>query len=136
MSTSCGASGVYGILIPSEPKRFPEVAELRTKMEQYLNDGDKNGTWMEKMFNSPSEDPKVKRFRKLFIEAFRKRGIDVPLNAKLHHTGDEDDRPARGGVAADEWVLGFGLYTRPEKYPKLSHSFLKLADWHTWVWLS
>jgi hypothetical protein len=136
MSTSCGACGAYGILLADiDANDFPEALLLRKKLQKYLDEGDENGTWMEKMYNSPAEDPKVKRFRKPFIEAFRKRGIAVPDTAVLIHTGDEDDRPAAGGDPPEEWVLGFGLFKRPHTYPKLARSFIKMADWYTWVWM-
>jgi hypothetical protein len=136
MSQSCGVAGAYGIPLANiEQKDFPEVFELREKLRQYLDDGDKNGTWMDKGFNSPDQDPKVKRFRKQFIAAFQLRKVNVPSGVLLHHTGDEDDRPAKGCDPADEWVLGFGLFTTPGSYPKMARSFTRLAVWYTWVWM-
>jgi hypothetical protein len=136
MSTSCGAGGAHGILLSNiGSETFPEVVELREKLRQYLDDGDKNGTWMDKGFNSPDQDPKVKRFRKPFIAAFKKSGISVPPNAGLHYTGDEDDRPAEGCDPAEDWVLGFGLFKTPGSYPKMSRAFTRLAGWYTWVWM-
>jgi hypothetical protein len=136
LSTSCGVCGVYGIPLADINKEdFPEVFELREKLRKYLDDGDAAGTWMDKGFNSPAEDPKVKRFCKQFIDAFKVRKVIVPTSVELHHTGDEDDRPAKGGYTADEWILGFGLFKAPGSYPKMARSFTKLADWYTWVWM-
>ena len=135
MSTSCGVGGAYGVLLSNIGEKFPEVVELREKLRQYVDDGDKNGTWMDKGYNSASDDPKVKRFRKPIIAAFEKRGVSAPSNVGLQYTGDEDYRPAKGCDPAEDWVLGFGLFETPGSYPKMSRSFTRLADWYTWVWM-
>jgi hypothetical protein len=45
MSQSCGVAGAYGIPLANISRTdFPEVFELREKLRQYLDDGDKNGT--------------------------------------------------------------------------------------------
>ena len=135
MSTSCGVGGAYGVQLSNIGEKFPEVVELREKLRQYVDVGDKNGTWMDKGYNSASDDPKVKRFRKPIIAAFEKRGVSAPSNVGLQYTGDEDYRPAKGCDPAEDWVLGFGLFETPGSYPKMSRSFTRLADWYTWVWM-
>ena len=78
-------------------------------------------------------DKVAEAFMPRFVAAFAKVGIVVPDGATILYTGDEDDRPGSGAVDADEYVIGFGLFKRPETYPKLDSSFTAVSEWHTWV---
>jgi hypothetical protein len=50
-------------------------------------------------------------------------------------TGSEADRLAHCATPADEWILGFGVFTNPWNYPPMDASFRKSASFHSWVWL-
>jgi len=70
------------------------------------------------------------------VAAFALDGVVIPESACLMYTGKEDERPARCSTPPGQWVLGFGLFCHPNHYPVIDESFTKLADWHTWVWMS
>lgn len=129
MSTSCGACGAYGILLSGVD--LPAVAEIRAKLEEIRNGyaedpGD---------YNSPEDYPETKELIEPLKKAFRATGINVPEDAGLLWTGSEDDRPAQCETPAEEWVLGFGLFTRPDMFPVMDKSFIEKSEWRTWVWM-
>jgi hypothetical protein len=72
-----------------------------------------------------------------FLARLREKYGSGP-RAVLIYTGDEDERPGRCSTAADDWILGVGLYgvidpdaTPPAK--ELPLAFVRISDWHTWV---
>ena len=132
MSQSCGACGAFGILLSGRP----ELADLFGQLMDYVNEGDENGTFFDKGYNCPEDDPAVNEFLPLFIEALAKSGIEVPDGAGLLWTGNDDERPASCDTSAGEFVLGFGLFTMPWQYPEMADSFKDASFWHTWVWMS
>ena len=129
MSTSCGACGAFGILLSGID--VPAVAEIRTQMNEIVanyNDED-----ME--YNSPEEYPEIIALLDPLKQVFLENGITVPEGASIMWTGSEDDRPSRCDTQAEQWVLGFGLFTRPDQFPAMDATFLDASEWHTWVWL-
>ena len=64
--------------------------------------------------------------RDRLIKAFAEDGIIVPASAALLWTGSEADRLARCATPADEWILGFGVFTNPWDYPPMDESFKKV----------
>ena len=129
MSTSAGACGAFGILL--SPDSFPAVVAILEQIQKIVAEYDDEA--ME--YNSPEEYPAIKALLEPLKTAFRDNGIIIPDGADLQWTGSEDDRPARCDTRAEQWVVGFGLYTRPTQYPPMDATFLGHADWHTWVWL-
>ena len=84
----------------------------------------------------PSEFDRIPEFTKRFVAAFaEKYSINVPSCIHLLWTGSEDDRPARCGTPSEEWVLGWGLLTKPWDYPEMDTSFRAHASFHEWVWM-
>jgi hypothetical protein len=132
MSTSCGTCGAYGILL-SEVE-LPAVTEIRTRLDE-----------IEELFalaanisdsaDSVEDVPEVQALLEPLKKAFREAGITVPDGAVLQWTGSDDDRPARCETVAKQWILGFGLFTRPDMYPPMDLSFIEQSRWHTWVWM-
>ena len=132
MSTSTGACGAFGILIVGAWS--PEVAALREQLNEVVaayeaQEGDPDDP------NSPEERPEVAGIVAALKSAFAARGIIVPESADLLWTGSDDDRPGRCDADPNEWVLGFGLFTRPDQYPAMDPTFLENSQWYTWVWM-
>ena len=65
-----------------------------------------------------------------FVTGLRDR-YGASDKARLHWTGDEDDRPGRCNIEADVFVLGYGLLALPET--PVPPDFIPLAEWFTWV---
>ena len=129
MSTSAGACGAFGILL--RPVELPAVVAIREEIEKIAAEYDDE----EMQYNSPEEYPEIKAFLEPLKLALREGGINVPDGADLMWTGSEDDRPSRCDTQAEQWVLGFGLFTRPDQFPAMDATFLDASEWHTWVWL-
>jgi hypothetical protein len=126
---SCGACGAYGILLAEVD--LPAIAKIRAKLEKIESrhaegQGD---------YNSPEDYPAVEKLFKPLRKALLEAGIVVPEGASLQWTGSDDDQPARCDTAAGQWILGFGLFTEPNKYPPMDPSFIAKSQWHTWVWM-
>ena len=129
MSSSAGIGGAFGLLL----SEFPSVAAIYGDLKLYVNQaldrevaaepGDLEGA------------PEVLQIRDRLIGAFAKDGILVPASAVLLWTGSEADRLARCATPADEWILGFSVFTNPWNYPPMDASFRKSASFHSWVWL-
>ena len=73
--------------------------------------------------------------RDRLIKAFAEDGIIVPASAALLWTGSEADRLARCATPADEWILGYGVFTNPWDYPPMDESFKKISGFHSWAWM-
>jgi len=127
MSTSAGIGGAFGLLLPE----FPQVAAIYGELKLVVNkavEGEGAG--------APGElesAPEVLQVRDRLIEAFAADGIIVPATATLLWTGSEADRLARCATPADEWILGFGVFTNPWDCPPMDESFRKSASFHSWV---
>jgi len=136
MSTDTGVGGVFGILLSSrEEGSEPHVAHqaLLDHMSEWFDSEEYEDIECDEREAATSEW--AMKMLPRFIEAFEEEGIIIPKEALLLHSGDEDDRPARCDTSAGEWILGFGLLTRPWEYPELDESFRAEADFHTWVWM-
>ena len=129
MSSSAGIGGAFGLPLAE----FPRVAAIYGDLKLYVNQaldrevaaepGDLEGAM------------EVLRIRDRLIGAFAEDGILVPASAVLLWTGSEADRLAHCETPADEWILGFGVFTNPWDYPPMDASFRKSASFHSWVWL-
>lgn len=136
MSTSAGAAGAFGILLMERS----EVSGLRAQINDLINGlQDENQADEDQTYDDlnldPDDKPEIKAFTPLLITAFRNAGIEVPDEAELFWTGWEHDRPANCSTPAEEFVLGFGLFTDPWDFPEMHQSFRDIARWHTWVWM-
>lgn len=134
MSTSCGAAGAFGILLSN----VTGIEGVFKKFKAELLALEAGGDDVEILIRDESEEMKkvLTKYQHLFTKRLHTvHGIIVPPTATLHYTGIEDDRPADGGTPAEEWVLGFGIFMKPWKYPKMLKSFRAEADYHTWVWV-
>jgi hypothetical protein len=125
MSTSAGAGGVFGILLPSVPQVADLYADLKEHATQFHLENEEAGA---------NDFPSFDEFETRFIAAFKNLGIIVPDGAQLLSTGTEDDCPAECSTPGDEFALGFGLFTPPWNYPDMDESFKRVAQWHTWAW--
>ena len=128
MPSSAGIGGAFGLLLPE----FPQVAAIY---------GDLKVVTKKALEEESAEDPgelesasEVLEVRDRLIRAFAEDGIIVPESAALLWTGSEADRLARCETPADEWILGFGFFTKPWEYPPMDESFRKNSGFHTWVW--
>jgi hypothetical protein len=130
MSMDAGAAGMYGILL-SEVKD-PAIAQIYKEftdaLAPYLEEGPSG-------LDDITAEPLYPEFRARFVKAFEVTGITVPEEAWLGYTGSGDDRPARCATPPDVWVLGLGIFTRPDQWPTLDESFIKASEMHTWVWV-
>ena len=133
MGMDCGAGGAYGILLSDS--ELPAVIEIRKKIEKIVTDFPVRESGEAAEFDTPEDYPGVKELIEPLKQAFRDNGINVPESADLLWTGSNDDQPARCVTAAEDWVLGFGLLTRPDKFPVMDPTFLEASEWHTWVWM-
>jgi hypothetical protein len=129
MSTSAGIGGAFGLLLP----KFPKVAAISGDLKLFVNQALDREVAAE-----PGElegAMEVLQIRDRLIGAFAEDGIHVPASAALLWTGSEADRLAHCATPADEWILGFGVFTNPWNYPPMDASFRKSASFHSWVWL-
>ena len=132
MPTSCGASGAYGVLLTDFPAMAAIYAELKTFVAARLAELDEA---MDTVAPNEFKADELRPFCERLIKAFAEDGVIVSESATLHWTGSEDDRPAQCETAADEWVLGWGMFLDPWKYPEMDASFRSKAAYHTWVWM-
>lgn len=131
MSTDAGAAGAFGLYLP----QFDQLQDLYKELQNYVelvqigeSDKDSDGDLC--------DFERIPEFRDRFVEAFLERySISVPSGARLIWTGSDDDRPARCATPAYEWVLGWGLLTKPWEYPEMDVSFREPAAFHEWVWM-
>jgi hypothetical protein len=129
MSTSAGIGGAFGLLLP----KFPKVAAIYDDLKLVVSKTiEGNGAGDPGDMESA---PEVLRVRDRLIGAFAEDGIIVPASAALLWTGSEADRLARCETPADEWILGFGVFTNPWDYPPMDESFRKNSTFHSWAWL-
>jgi hypothetical protein len=129
MSSSAGIGGAFGLLLPEFPKVASLYGDLKLVVSKALEGKDAGDP------GDMESAPEVLRVRDRLIEALAEGGIIVPASAALLWTGSEADRLARCATPADEWVLGYGLFTNPWDYPAMDESFRKNSGFHSWVWL-
>jgi hypothetical protein len=130
MSSSAGIGGAFGVLLAE----FPQVAAIYGDLKAVINKALEEGS---------AEDPgdlestsEVLALRDRLVQTFAEDGIIVPSSAALLWTGAEADRLARCATPADEWVLGYGVFTNPWDYPPMDESFRKSASFHSWAWIA
>jgi hypothetical protein len=129
MSSSAGIGGAFGVLLPE----FPRVAAIYGDLKIVVNKAIE-----EESTQSPGDmesAPEVLELRDRLIQAFAEDGIIIPASAALLWTGSEADRLARCATPADEWILGYGVFTKPWDYPPMDESFRKNASFHFWAWI-
>jgi hypothetical protein len=127
MSTSAGIGGAFGLLLPEFPKVAAIYGDLKLIVDKALE---------EESAENPGDmesAPEVIELGDRLIKAFAEVGIVVPASAALLWTGSEADRLARCATPADEWILGYGVFTKPWDYPPMDESFRKSASFHSWA---
>ena len=130
MSSSAGIGGAFGLLLPEFPQVAAIYGELKVVIDKALE---------EESAQDPGElenAPAVLQIRDRLIKAFAEDGIIVPASAALLWTGSAADRLARCATPADEWILGFGVFTNPWDYPPMDDSFRKVSGFHSWAWIA
>ncbi len=131
MGMDAGAAGAFGLYLP----QFDLLAALYKELQTYV-ERVRTGETDEDPDGEPGDFERVPEFRDRFVNAFLEMyGISVPPDAHLLWTGSEDDRPARCDTPSGEWVLGWGLLTKPWDYPAMDASFREHAALHEWVWM-
>lgn len=131
MGMDAGACGAFGLYLP----QFEQLGDLYKEFQDYV-EVVRDGETDEDALSDPIEFDRIPEFTGRFVAAFaEKYSINVPSGAYLIWTGSEDDRPARCDTPSDEWVLGWGLLTRPWEYPEMDASFRDHAAFHEWVWM-
>jgi hypothetical protein len=115
MGTDAGTNGVFGLLLS---EHYPEhVAALNSiRCEDDTLD---NGV--------PDETLKK------IVDKFKEDGIILPEGVELVYTGSDEERPGRCETPENDWVIGLGIFIRPDQYPKMHESFLGAARFWTWV---
>jgi hypothetical protein len=134
MSMSSGAAGAFGIMLST----IPEFEDVYNKFKAEVVVLEEKGGDLESLIREDDEELKgiLSKYQTLFSALLHTAsGVIVPSSATLHYTGLEDDRPADGATPAEEWVLGFGIYTKPWEYPEMFDSFRTAADYHMWAWV-
>ena len=129
MSSSAGIGGAFGLLLPEFPKVAAIYGDLKLVLDKALE---------EERAENPGDmelAPDVIELRDRLIKAFAEGGIFVPAVAALLWTGSEADRLAQCATPADEWILGYGVFTNPWDYPPMDESFRKSASFHSWAWV-
>jgi len=130
MSSSAGIGGAFGLLLPEFPQVAAIYGELKVAIDKALE---------EESAQDPGElesAPEVLEIRDRLIKAFAEVGIIVPASAALLWTGSETDRLARCATPAEEWILGYGVFTNPWDYPPMDESFKKVSGFHSWAWMA
>jgi hypothetical protein len=130
MSSSAGIGGAFGLLLPEFPQVAAIYGELKVVIDKALE---------EESAQDPGElesAPEVLEIRDRLIKAFAETRIIVPASAALLWTGSEADRLARCATPADEWILGFGVFTNPWDYPPMDESFKNVSGFHSWAWMA
>lgn len=131
MSMDAGAAGAFGLYLP----QFDLLAALYKKLQNYV-ELVQAGETNEDPDGEPNDFERVADFGDQFVKALLETyGITVPPDACMLWTGSEDDRPARCATPSGEWVLGWGLLTKPWDYPVMDASFRERAALHDWVWM-
>lgn len=143
MGYDVGCAGAFGLLV-SDHHALEEILDtLAQKIDAYgetIDEDedfvlDEQGNRIEdsedyEMYRDRVADRAVSDMRTaLYVD-----GIVVPNGVGMYYSGTEDERPGRTDTQAEQWVLGFGLFTAPWDYPPMHESFRRAADWHTWVW--
>jgi hypothetical protein len=127
MSSSAGIGGAFGLLLPEFPKVAAIYGDLKFVVSKALEGKGARDT------GEMESAPEVLEVRDRLIEAFAEGGIIVPASAALLWTGSEADRLARCATPADEWILGYGVFTNPWDYPPMDESFRKNSGFHSWT---
>jgi hypothetical protein len=131
MGMDAGAAGVFGLYLP----QFDQLGDLYTELQSYVKLV-RNGESDEDPDGEPDAFDRISEYRERLAAAFAEHyKINVPRSARLLWTGSEDDRPARCDTPAEQWVLGWGLLTKPWDYPEMDASFRQYAALHEWVWM-
>lgn len=138
MGADAGASGAFGLLLSEYAGKLGDAyEEFRAAMDTVAagsgSEDDEDPTGGADL--DERLEVAARRWAEKLVQRFAELKITVPTGARLLYTGNEDDRPARTATDPDDWVLGFGLYLSPWKYPPMAGSFRKAARWHTWVWM-
>ena len=127
MSSTARIGGAFGLLL----SEFPQVAAIYGDLKRHVD------TYLTANAMADPGDlehvPEVLEIRDRLIEAFAEGGIMVPASASLLWTGSEADRLVQSDTPADEWILGYGIFTNPWDYPPMEESFKKTARFHSWV---
>jgi hypothetical protein len=129
MSSIAGIGGAFGLLLPEFPKLAAIYGELKLVVDKALE---------EESAENPGDmesAPEVIELRDRLIRAFAEDGIIVPVSSALLWTGSEADRLAKCATPPDEWILGYGVFTKPWDYPSMDESFRKNASFHSWAWV-
>lgn len=138
MGYDVGGHFVYGVILDTKNKKHKLLLkEFRKELERLervrtdqespeldtetdLNDAEA----IEKALNaSKTRQPKAWEWLK--------SNYSVP-EADLFYTGNEDDRPGRCNVDADEVIFGIGVMQFPLRHD-VSEAFRKDAQWYDWV---
>ena len=136
MGMDCGVSGAFGLLLSNCAGKKPIERLTDELIDALVHWEEEEGPAGYSLDHAEAYEQIAGRFVERFIQAFKEMGIIIPKGAGLHWTGSGDDRPARCDAPANDWVLGFGLLTRPWNYPRTFHkSFREAATFHTWVWM-
>lgn len=131
MGMDAGACGAFGLYLP----QFEQLSDVYKELQEYVDEV-RSGETADDPRRDPDEFDRIPEFTNRFVAAFaEKYSINVPSGAFLPWTGSEDDRPARCDTPSEEWVLGWGLLTRPWDYPEMDASFREHAAFHEWVWM-
>ena len=130
MSSSAGIGGAFGVLL----LEFPQVAAIYGDLKIVVNKAIEEESTQDP--GDMESAPEVLELRDRLIQAFAEDGIIIPASAALLWTGSEADRLARCATPADEWVLGYGVFTNPWAYPPMDESFRKNASFHSWAWIA
>jgi hypothetical protein len=122
---------MYGILLdeiqtPSIKALFEQFKEA---IESYLDGDDGDGR------DSEGYRVLLVEWTAKFVAEFAALGAVVPTDVDLSYTGSDDDQPAQCQTAADQYILGYGIFKDPWTYPELDVTFRALAQHHTWVWM-
>ena len=131
MGMDAGAAGAFGLYLP----QFDLLDVLYKELQDYVRQ-DRDGESDDDPYREADELERIPEFRDRFVAALLETyKISVPAGAELIWTGIEDDRPARCDTPSDEWVLGWGMLTKPWNYPEMDASFREHAEFHHWVWM-
>lgn len=119
MATDFFAHAVYGVQLDQDDvdRIDKQVAELKKEHDDLTDEEIRDA-----LFSVEDHG------RLLHLSLIKK--YKAPPGAFPYWTGSEDDRPGRCNTESEVYVLGFSLYSFPQKMPAAGWD---CPHWHAWV---
>lgn len=130
MSMSYFASGVFGINLHEIKELKPLIHDIEKAASEFVPD-DRCDDCAAYQRVCHIDD----QFCARAVSELNAIGIKMPTGVAIHYTGDKEEHAGRCAVAAEQWLIGYGLFKNPWDIPVImfDESFKRKAEWLTWV---